>query len=270
MKFPRTFVVVCLFALACGQAFSQAPVASSPQALNLAGQALQSLAGGTALADVRLQASAAYSSGSTQEAGTATLIARGNTQSLQTMSFTDGTGWQQVRNGYQGATVSASGTATAMATHNCFIDANWFFPALSLQSLATDPTLVAGLVGQQVYEGQQVYHLTFLHNLPGQTPGMETLIQTVSAMDLYLDAGTRRPVILDFTSHPDYDAYTNIPMEIRFGAYQSFNGVWAPTRIQTYRNNMLILDLTVTNALVNSGVAGSTFALPAISAGGAQ
>ncbi len=270
MVIPRPHLILAFFVLSCGLAFSQAPVASNPQAVSLASQSLQSLTEGTALVDITLQVSATYTSGSNIETGTGTLVARGNTQSLLTLNYTDGTGWQQIRNGVAGVTVNATGTVTAMATHNCNIDADWFFPALSLQAIATDPTLIIGLVGEQVYEGQQVYHLTFFHNVSGQAAGVTSLIQSLSAMDLYLDAVTLRPVILDFNNHPNYDANTNIPTEIRFGAYQSFNGVWAPTSIQKYVNNSLVLNLTVSSVAVNSGVPASTFTLPAVSAGGAQ
>jgi hypothetical protein len=169
-----------------------------------------------------------------------------------------------------GYTYGADGTATALATHNCFIDADWFFPALSLSALASDPTQVITLAGQQVYEGQQVYHLILLHNLPGQSPDIVALVQRVSALDLYLDASTLRPVALDLNIHPDNDANTSIPAEIRFGAYQQFQGVWAPTRIQKYLQNTLLLDLTVANVAVNSGISASAFTLPAVAEGGAQ
>jgi hypothetical protein len=273
-KYPSNLMILLccsLLILFPGHVQGQtAPVsASNPNALQLASQALQSLAGGTALTDITIQATANYVAGSDEETGTATLIARGNTQGLITLNLSGGQR-QEIRNGVQGASVGADGTATAMATHNCFIDANWFFPALSLSALATDPTQVITLVGQQVYEGQQVYHLILLHNLPAQSPDIVALVQRVSALDLYLDASTLRPVALDFNIHPDSDAYTSIPAEIRFGAYQQFQGVWAPTRIQKYLQNTLLLDLTVANVAVNSGVSASAFMLPAVVEGGAQ
>jgi hypothetical protein len=269
MVVPRPYLILIIAAFLCGQAFSQTPVASSPQAVNLASKALQSLAGGTALTDITLQANANYVAGSDEESGSATFVARGNAQSLITLNLSGGQR-QEVRNGVMGVSVAADGTATAMATHNCFIDADWFFPALSLSALASDPTQVIGFVGQQVYEGQQVYHLTLSHYLSAQSPDIIALVQRVSAMDLYLDATTLRPVALDFNLHPDNDANTSTPAEIRFGAYQQFQGIWAPTRIQKYLQNTLLLDLTVSSVAVNSGVSASMFTLPIVTAGGAQ
>jgi hypothetical protein len=244
-------------------------IASNPNAVSLASQALQSMAGGTELTDITIQATANYIAGSDEETGTATLVARGNAQSLITLNLSAGQR-QEIRNGIAGAWIGPDGTATALATHNCFIDANWFFPALSLSALATDPTQVITLVGQQVYEGEQVYHLTLFHYMAGQRAGTVLLVQSVSAMDLYLDAVTLRPVALAFNIHPDSDAYTSVPAEIHFGAYQQFQGVWVPTRIQKYLQNSLLLDLTVTNVAVNSGVSASAFMLPAVAEGGAQ
>jgi hypothetical protein len=242
---------------------------SSPQAIALASQSLRSLAGGTALIDITIQANANYVAGSDEETGTATLVARGNSQSLITLNLSGGQR-QEIRNGIAGARVGADGTVTAMATHNCFIDANWYFPALSLSALASDPTQIAVYAGQQVYEGRQVYHLTLFRYLGPQSAGTSDLIQRVSTLDLYLDAVSLRPVALDFNVHPDNDANTSIPAEIVFGGYQQMQGVWVPTRIQKYLQNSLLLDLTVTSVAVNSAVPASAFTLPIIAEGGAQ
>jgi len=127
-KIPRHLMIsLCsvVLLLLAGRAPGQTvPVpVSSPQAVNLASQALQSLAGGTALTDITIQANAGYTAGSDEETGTATLVARGNGQSLVTLSLSGGQR-QEIRNGIEGARVAADGTATPMATHNCFIDAN--------------------------------------------------------------------------------------------------------------------------------------------------
>ena len=266
----RILITGVLFALP-GNLLAQTSIvtASNPTAVALASQALQAIAGGTALSDITIQATANYVAGSDQETGTATLVALGNAQSLVTLNLSGGQR-QDIRNGIAGVYIGPDGIAHAMATHNCFIDANWYFPPLSLAALATDPTQIITLVGQQVYEGHQVYHLTLFHYLGTQSPGIVALVERVSALDLYLDATTFQPVALDFNIHPNNDAGTNIPAEIRFGAYQQFNGVWAATRIQKYVQNTLLLDLTVTGVAVNSGVSASVFTLPTVSGGGAQ
>jgi hypothetical protein len=89
-------------------------------------------------------------------------------------------------------------------------------------------------------------------------------------MDLYFDPKALVPLFLDFNTHPDTDANTNLPVEIQFGNYQVSNGWLVPAHIQKYLQRTLLLDVTVTNVLVNSGVPASEFTLPSPTSGGAQ
>ena len=244
-------------------------VVRDPNAVALAARSLQAMAGITALKDITLQANATYIAGSDEEMGTATLVALGNQQSLVTLSLTAGQR-QELRNRGAGVWSGPDGTPHALAMHNCIIDPDWFFPALSLSALAYDPTLIITLVGLESRAGESVYHLSLYHNLPETIPNVAMLAAQMSAMDLYLDAASFLPVALDFNDHLDADANTNFVVEIRFGAYQSFSGVRAPTQIQKYVQNSLVLNLTISSAMVNSGVPASVFTLPYIPAGGAQ
>jgi len=229
----------------------------------MASRALQALTGGTTLTDITLQGSVTYIAGSDRETGSATLVARGDTESLLTLNLSGGQR-KEVHNGAAGVWIGPDGTPRAVATFNCYLDTDWFFPAFSLGALATDPTLIINLAGQEVHGGQQVYHLTLFHYPSGQPPDVVSLVQRVSKMDIFLDATSLMPTALDFNVHPDNNANFDIPMEIRFGAYQSFSGVWAPTRIRKYLQNYLVLDITTASVAVNSSVADSVFALPAV------
>jgi hypothetical protein len=220
------------------------------------------LAAGTPLTDITLQGSVTYTGDSGEQTGTATLAARGSMNSVLTLSLPGGQR-KEIRHGVAGVWIGVDGTPHAVATQNCYLDAPWFFPAFSLAALATDTTLIITLVGQETHAGQQVYHLTLFHNLWGQPPAAISLAQRVSKMDLYLDATSLLPAALDFNIPPANDANAAIPVEIRFSAYQSFSGVQAPTDIQKYLHDSLVLDITVTSVVVNSGVADSVFALPA-------
>jgi len=234
-----------------------------PNAVALAARALQALAGGTALTDITLQGSVTYTADSHVDTGTAILVARGNMEGLVTLNLSGGQR-QEIRHGAAGVWIDSGGTPHPVAPQNCNVDAAWFFPALSLAALKTDSTLIITLVGQQTYEGEQVYHLILFHNVWGQPPDVISQVQSVSKMDLYLDATSLLPSALDFSLQPDSDSNAAIPVEIRFSAYQSFGGVLAPTRIQKYLQGSLVLDITATSAVVNSGVADSLFALPAV------
>ena len=227
------------------------------------------MAGGTALTDITLQASATYIAGSDLEMGPATLVALGNQQSKVTLNLTNGQR-QEIRAGTAGVWVGPDGTAHYMASHDCFIDASWFYPAFTLVAMASDPTLSISLVGQEVHAGESVYHLLLSHVMSSQIPNDIALIQGLSTMNLYLDATTLLPADLDFNFHPDTDTNVNIPMEIRYAGYQASNGVQVPALIQKYIQNSLVLNLTVASVAVNSGVQTSYFAFPYLPAGGGQ
>lgn len=269
MRLPHLHLLVVTWALCCAQAFSQSPAPNLGPALTLASKALQAIAGGTALTDITMEGTATYIAGSDQEMGPATLVALRNQQSRVTLNLTSGQ-HQEIRRGNAGVWSGSDGTPHAMTSSNSFVDADWFYPAFSLAALGSDPTLVAVLVGQEVHYGAPVYHLAFYRAVPATDPKIVAMFQRISAMHLYLDATTLRPVALDFNIHPDRNMSTDIPVEIQYGAYQTSNGVWVPTHIQKYVQNSLVLDVAVASIAVNSGVPASSFLLPNLSAGGAQ
>jgi len=273
-KIPSNMMIfLCsglLFLLPGGVLGQTAPVpVRDPNAVALASRALQALVGGTMLQDITLQANATYIAGSDQEVGPATLVAMGNQQSRVTLNLTSGQR-QEIRRGIAGVWVGADGAAHTTLSHNSFVDAAWFYPAFTLAALASDPTLAITLVGQEVHAGEPVYHLVLYRVVSRKDPKVVALIERISAMHLYLDATTLRPAALDFNIHPDQNTSVDIPIEIGYGAYQSFNGVLVPMRIQKYIQNTLTLDLTVAKVAVNSGVPAVAFVLPAVPAGGVQ
>lgn len=271
-QLPKTlWVLSALLVFSSGRGLAQtAPVAPrDANAVTLATKALQALAGGTAVSDITLQASASYTAGSDLENGSATMVALGNQQSLVTLNLTQGRR-QEIRNGIGGVTVGVDGTAHTVLAHNNFVDAGWFYPGLTLAALATDRTLAVSYVGLETLGGQPAYHLRFYRALAPNNPTTAALIQHLSTMDLFLSTTTYLPMVFRFNRHSDKNTFADIPIEIRYGAYQPFNGVEAPGHIQKYVQNVLNLDLTVANAAVNSGVPASTFTLPAVPAGGAQ
>jgi hypothetical protein len=250
------------------QASAQQAVVRDPKALTLIASSLNALSGSVSVNDATLQATAAYVAGSDQESGTAILVARLNQESIVQLNLSGGTR-QEIRNGIAGAWSGPDATVHAMANHNCLTEASWFFPALTLEAIAADPTLAVSYLGPDSSKGATLLHLQVARLLPGQSAGATALISTLSTMDIYFDPKTSLPLVLDFNTHPDTDANTNLPVEIQFGNYQNANGWLVPLRIQKYLQRTLLLDLTVSNVLVNSGVPASEFALPA-STGGAQ
>ncbi len=259
--FPRLFLIVFLTTLTLSSARAQSTVpTSSPTAVALAGQALKALAGGTALTDITLQASARYIAGSDEETGAAALLASGNLQSRVVLNLTNGPR-TEIRSGPSGNWMGADGVVHEMAIHNCWPDADWFYPGLTLQALSADPGLGIAYVGAETKNGLAVQHLRLFRVVPNQSPAMTASIQDLSTEDIYLDALSYLPLFLDFNLHPDVNLRVNIAIEIQFSNYQSVNGVKVPGRIQKSLNGGLALDLTISAATVNSGLPASEFAV---------
>lgn len=257
LKNPIRLICSALLLIVSSRALAQTnpppTVVRDPNAMALVAKSLQAIAGATALTDITLQANANYTAGSDVESGPATLVALGNQMSSVTLNLTNGQR-KEIRSGIQGVWVGADGTNHAIASHNCFIDASWFYPAFTLVALATDPTLSIVLEGEGVHNGEAVYDLLIYHVVQRKRATTAALIQGLSTMNLYLDATTLLPAALDFNLHPDRNTAVNMSCEILYGGYQAIGGVQTPTRIQKYLQNSLLLDLAISTAAVNSGV----------------
>ena len=132
------------------------------------------------------------------------------------------------------------------------------------------PNVSVAYLGPDTSKGATLLHVQVARLLPGQSAGATALIQSLSTMDIYFDPQSFLPLVLDFNTHPDTDANQNLPVEIQFGNYQNLNGALVPFHIQKFLQRTLLLDLTMSSVLVNSGVPASTFILPAVATGGAQ
>jgi len=255
-------VLLVLFLLAPVKAQTTVPL-RDPNAVALAGKALQALVGLTALNDITLQANAIYTAGSDQEMGPATLAALGNQQSRVTLSLTNGQR-TEIRSGPAGDWIGADGVENAMALHNCWSDAAWFYPGLSLLALSSDPSLGLAYVGPEAKGGVAVFHVRLFRALPSASAAINPTVARLSTEDLYLSATSLLPLFLDFNVHPDADFTRSIPVEIVFGGYRNLSGIAVPTSIQKFLNGSLLLSLNVTSAAINSGLPASAFAVTTI------
>jgi len=234
-----------------------------PQALTAIASSLKALTGGTTVNDVILQTTASYVAGSDEEAGTATLTASGNQLSLVELSLSGGTR-EEIRDGPAGVWIGTDGTAHSMFVNNCWTDASWFFPVLTLEAASANPQTSVSYLGPDTSKGATLLHLRFASVLAGQDPTDTALVATLSTMDVYLDPQSFLPLVLDFNAQPDTGIGLNVPVEIRFGNFQNVSGALVPFRIQKYLQGSLLHDLTVTTVTVNSGVPSSVFTLPAV------
>jgi hypothetical protein len=243
------------------QPVATTPVTRDPQAVALAGASLATLSGKLAISDVTLTGTATVTVGPDIESGNFTLKGLGTTESRLDLNLTKGL-TSEIRNtdptgAPQGFLIKSSASAVPYAQHNCMTSAVWFFPALSVLAQINDPTVSVSFVGQETRDGEAVNHIQF--NTQSTSLGPSSSLQ-LGQTDLYLDSTSNLPVVMIFMTHPDSNALTNIPVEIDFGDYQVVNGVTVPLRIQKFFNGTLLLDLTVQNVSVNTGLTDSAFA----------
>jgi hypothetical protein len=233
---------------------------SDPFAVSLAQKSVAALTGGVPISDVTLNGNVTSILGSDAETGTGTFKAKGIGESRVDLNLSGGTR-SDVRNtasGTPGGAWEKNGSAsTPYASSNCWADASWFFPALSSLTQAANPAFVFKYIGQEQHGGVNTQHVRVFQVPAGGIP----LFQHLSTTDFYLDPASSLPLAIAFQVHPDTDASTDIPTETRFANYQTVNGLPIPFHFQQMLNGGVILDVTVTNSTLNTGVLDSAFSL---------
>jgi len=261
----RCGFAVPLILLLVSVASAQNPPQSDPQAVSLANQAMAALMNGVAVSDVMLSGNAVWTSGNGNETGTVTAYGKTNVESRLDLALSGGNR-SELRNSAggspQGAWINASGQSTPSALQNCWTDTVWFFPALiSLSTANTDATLVLVYVGLETQNGRSVQHIRSYHYVASKHPKVTNFTQQMSTVDYYLDAQTFVPMSITFNAHPDDDASTNIAVEVDFSNYQQVNGILVPFHVTKVWQGNPLLDFTVTNVVVNSGLPDSLFSI---------
>jgi len=210
---------------------------------------------------VTLTGTATWGAGST-DTGTVTLKAIGTGKSRMDLTLTDGTR-TEIRDASagnaRGKWISPDGTSGMFAAHNTQTDPVWFFPLLG--SLSGGMQTVLSYIGKENRDGHLVEHLRSMASHAASAAGTDSTPKKLSAMDFYLDAETHLPVALEFYLHPDNDSSTNILIEIDYSDYQVISGVQVPMCIQRSANGAPVVDISVTSATFNAGVALSDFSI---------
>lgn len=256
--------LLCALVLITAIRAQQSPPSTAPirdaTAVTLGAESLQALTGGTSITDISFQGTATYAAGSDIETGTVTLLASGNLASRMNLSLANGQR-TEIRNGAQGDWIGPDGVEHSMATHNCWPDADWFYPGLSFQALNSDPGLGMSYIGLETKNGLAVQHIRLFRVVPSSSGVPQPTVLALSTEDVYLDASSYLPLFLDFNIHPDNAFNRDFSVEVAFSSYQNMSGIMLPLRVQKYLNGGLILDLTIASASVNSGLPGSDFAV---------
>ena len=252
--------VVAVFLVAVSAVAQNPPPTSDPQAISLAQQSVAALTGGVAVNDITLNGNAISTWGSDNESGTAMLEAKGTAESRVDLNLSGGTR-SDVRNITSGVPAGAwnqdGGSATAYAQHNCWIDAAWFFPALSSLTQAANPNFIFKYIGQEQHGGVSVQHIR-VFQIASYDSGT---LQRLSTTNFYLDVNTNLPLAIGARVHADNDMNTDLSTEGRFADYRPVNGIQVPFRIQKLLNGVVVLDVTITTAAYNTGLPDSVFSL---------
>ena len=114
---------------------------------------------------------------------------------------------------------------TTRAPHNSWVDANWFFPALSALVVGPQKGFALGSISDSS-------HLYSQFQITGQKAGVASQIQNLSSVLYKVDPSTLFPVALHFVFHPDSDFGVSIPVDVQFSDYRTVSGVQVPFRIQ--------------------------------------
>jgi hypothetical protein len=264
MRVVRLFLIVSISFLLSISLAAQQTTTSSPQALLLLQRSAAALSGGQSLIDVTLSGTARRIAGSDDETGTAILKAVASDASRVDFALPSGQR-SEIQNGAGGIPVGAWSGPDRMShsssEHNLKTNSAWFFPPLTLSKFSDPQSCTASYVGQETRNAQSVIHLTVWLQFPKLDPQGASFSQRLSQTEVFLDPSTLFPVAITFTVHPDYNALVDIPAEIRFSDYHAVGGVQVPFHVQKYLNESLILDLQFQQAVFNSGLSATDFAI---------
>jgi hypothetical protein len=235
------------------------------KAVALATQSLAALTGKSAIADVTLTGSVELNG---TDAGTGVLKALGTEESRIDLTTSSGasTELRDAQSGSpRGQWGSGAQNAKAIPLQNCQTDAVWFFPALT--SLGGRGNRNLKYLGQETHNDVTVEHVRS-YLLDAKLPrDVGSRVETLTAVDFYLDAATLLPIALSFNVHPNDDNNVDLLTEIQFSNYQNINGVMVPMKIQKYLQGNLLLDFTVSNVALNTDLSMTDFAVSAAQAG---
>jgi hypothetical protein len=265
----RVMAICLLVFCSLGPVWSQSSGSKDPRAITLLNATVSALVIGVNVTNVALTGTVTRTADSDLETGSATLEALGGGESRINLTLTAGQR-SEVINQSQGAPAGQwsgpDGTVHAMASHNCWAPASWFFPALALGQAANDPSMAITYIGQETRDSVVVQHIRFWHLLQNSniSPKLQARLEALNAVDVYLDAANSLPVELDFNLHPDSNAAVNIAVEVLYSNYQGANGIFLPEHIKKLINNSLFLDLRVTKATVNTNFSTADFAITAV------
>lgn len=189
-----------------------------------------------------------------QDSGTVTLSASGLTDSRLDLSTTTGVRSEIRTSGNRGPAgewIDIEGQHHPFAQHNCWTDAAWFFPALTMLSAYSDPTVVFTDLGQETHQGLTVEHIQVYRTFSDKNPDIAKVLSRVSTVNYYLESQTAIPIAISFDVHPDKNEGAAIPIEVRYSDYRRIGSVLVPFEVDEYLNRSPLIQISLTSASPN-------------------
>lgn len=244
MKLMISFVFLCLTLNGIAIPVPQPALQQTVSAINFSSAGF--------VAGIQMSGTASWTYGSDQQTGTVLLQANANGQARMELRLDAGTRVETQNpfsDGQRQCTWQGfDGVVHGSASHHCWLDTVWFLPQITMQAGAGASDEVASSTASA--DGRTVrFHR---ERRPSNVADDQTttLLAHLSAIDLDVDAATGLPSSLVFAAHPDNDAGTDLPVEIRYSRYRTTGGVTIPTHIQKLVNNSVVLDLQITDVQV--------------------
>jgi len=225
---------------------------SDPSAIAWATQAMTVLTGGQTVNGISAKGNAVRLPD--QDSGTIALSASGLTVSRLDLSTTTGVRSEIRTSGNRGPAgewIDIEGQHHPYAQHNCWTDAAWFFPELTMLSAYSDPTVVFTDLGQETHQGLTVEHIQVYRTFSDRNPDIARVLSRLSTVNYYLESQTAIPIAISFDVHPDNNEGTAIPVEVRYSDYRRIGGVLVPFEIDRYLNRSPLLQISLTSASPN-------------------
>jgi hypothetical protein len=217
-------------------------------------QAMLALTGGNPVLSVTESGSVTRNVGGDPQQGNITLESSGVMTTQLTISIGSGNlsetrSWDGSRP--SGQWTGLDGQQHQMAQVNIWTDAVWFFPALSLLSDYSDPTLVFTDLGQVQYNGGSAEHIQIYRYLSALPQGPQQDVQRFSTVDYYLDSNTALPIAIAFSKYGDHNPNMGISVAAVYTQYQSVGGIQVPFQITELSNGSPYLQINITSASPN-------------------
>ena len=144
--------------------------------------------------------------------------------------------------------IDASGVSHTVADHNCALPLDWVLPVVGLQLQAAK--LSASVAEVTDVTGASLQKLTLQRPVKEGSKFAIQMAKHLTDMEFQVDPVSMSLKSISFTEHPEQDASTDFPVEIRYSDYRDINGVKLPFHVQKYVRGGLTLDLQAENATI--------------------